>query len=140
MLLANKHTPRIVIQTALLTESVQKSMRTAAATISAGNETMVPYTVFQPAANESAGSTKCSACLTTAPESGNNADISAMLMTGATTNTPTRVYPNQAPRGPAYHGRLGRNNHENSPSLTFAMALPEPRKRPVPIAPARAII
>ena len=48
---------------------------------------------------------------------------SAIDITTPMTSTPTKLYPNSAPRGPPW-----------------AIAFPEPRNKPVPIVPASAII
>jgi len=64
--------PNTVIQIAELTV-LQNWTITAAAVNSAGNDTMAEYTTFHPCANDSAGSTKCSACRMMAPLRGRRA-------------------------------------------------------------------
>ena len=98
-------------------------MMTATAVHSEGRDTALPYQVLHPIANDSARSTKNSDCRTNAPDTGAKADSSARHMVTDMTKTPTAEYPIRVPAGPARR-----------------MDLPEPKNRPVPIAPAKAII
>ena len=85
-------------------------------------ERMVALQKFQPVAAPQAGSIILAACRVKPPVTGMNEDISPEVYETAAVTRPMTMKPRSAPTGPA-----------------LEMALPDPRKRPVPYSPARLV-